>query len=136
MKQVRNGVWVCCGTLSVGIGLLGVFLPVLPTTPFLLLAAYCYGRGSKRLYDRLVYHSWVGSYIKNYQDGKGIPLRLKSISIALLWLTMGITIGLPVTAWWLKILLLLIATGVTLHLGKIKIHHDDSRIPMMRNNLQ
>ncbi len=134
MKQIWNGAWVFCGTVCVGLGILGMFLPVLPTIPFLLLALYFYGRGSKPLYNWLVNHPWIGNYLKNYRDGKGIPLGLKLLSIALLWLTMGITIFLPQSAWWLKILLLVVTAGVTFHLSKFKTHHYNSRNSIMRDN--
>jgi uncharacterized membrane protein YbaN (DUF454 family) len=117
---MKNHLWVLGGTVSVGLGILGIFLPVLPTTPFLLLAAYCYARGSAHFYHWLIYRSWFGSYIRNYQEGRGIPLWQKLLALALLWLTIGFAIGFVVSTWWLKILLLLVAVGVTIHLSKIK----------------
>ena len=102
MKQIKKSVWIFSGTVCVGLGVLGAFLPVLPTTPFLLLAAFCYGRGSIRFYHWLVYHSWVGSYIRNYQSGRGISLKQKALTTLLLWLTIGSTIGLGDLVWWLK----------------------------------
>ena len=95
MKQIQKSAWIIGGTVCIGLGLLGVFLPILPTTPFLLLAAFCYGRGSKRFYHWLVHQSWAGNYIQNYLSGNGIPAKQKAFTIALLWLTIGATIGLP-----------------------------------------
>ena len=103
-----------------GLGALGIFLPVLPTTPFLLLAAYCYGRGSKRFHEWLVQRSWIGGYIRNYQSGHGVPLKQKVMAIALLWLTIGATIGFAGLAWWLIAVLLVVAIGVTIHLIRMK----------------
>ena len=73
------------GTVSLGLGILGVFLPLLPATPFLLLASACYLRGSERLHRKLMESRVLGSYIRNFQKGRGIPLRAKVGTIALLW---------------------------------------------------
>lgn len=73
------------GTVSLGLGILGVFLPLLPATPFLLLASACYLRGSERLHRKLMESRVLGSYIRNFQRGRGIPLRAKVLTIALLW---------------------------------------------------
>ncbi|MDP2993874.1 MAG: YbaN family protein [Anaerolineales bacterium] len=120
MKKIIKSVWIFSGTVFVGLGVLGVFLPVLPTTPFLLLAAFCYGRGSRRFYHWLVYRSWVGSYIRNYQSGHGIPLKQKALTIILLWLTIGSTIGLVALVWWLKAVMFVVAISVTIHLVRMK----------------
>ena len=73
----------------VGIGILGIFIPVLPTTPFFLLAATLYAKSSKRFYDWLLSNRFFGKYIKNYREGKGITLKIKISTIALLWITIG-----------------------------------------------
>ncbi len=134
MKQISKSIWIFGGTIFVGLGVLGIFLPVLPTTPFLLLAAFCYGRGSVRFYDWLVKRSLFGGYIQNYQEGRGLPLRQKLLSISLLWLTIGTTLWLAVTAWWLKALLILVAASVTVHLGMIKTKTRDSLGPIEQVN--
>jgi uncharacterized membrane protein YbaN (DUF454 family) len=128
MEQIRKSVWIFGGTVCVGLGVLGVFLPVLPTTPFLLLAAFCYGRGSKRFYHWLVDRSWVGGYIRNYRSGRGIPLKQKALTIILLWLTIGSTIGFVELTWWLKVLMVVVAIGVTIHLIRMKTWHPVSSI--------
>lgn len=119
-KKMRNYLWVLGGTVSLGLGILGIFFPVLPTTPFLLLAAFCYGRGSERFYHWLVYRSVFSEYIRNYRDGRGIPLKQKLLTILFLWLTIGFAIGFAVSNWWVRALLLCIAIGVTIHLSRIK----------------
>jgi uncharacterized membrane protein YbaN (DUF454 family) len=120
VKHIRKSAWIFGGSVCVGLGVLGIFLPVLPTTPFLLLAAYCYGRSSKRFYHWLVNSSWVGDTIRNYQSGYGIPLKQKALTLTLLWLTMGSTIGFMTFAWWLKVVLVVVATSVTIHLVRMK----------------
>ena len=76
------------GSISLVLGVLGIFLPLLPATPFLLLASACYLRGSDRLYRWLMNSRWLGDYIKNIQERKGIPLRAKLITIGILWLSL------------------------------------------------
>ena len=73
------------GWLSVALGVLGIFLPVLPTTPFLLLAAACFVRSSRRVYVWLVTHPRLGPWIRDYLDGQGIPLKAKVYAIGLMW---------------------------------------------------
>ena len=70
------------GTISVGLGILGVFVPLLPTTPFLLLAAFCFARSSPRFYQQLIGNRWLGDYVQNYRDKRGLPLRIKCLAIA------------------------------------------------------
>jgi len=123
---MRNKLWIIGGTVCVGLGILGIILPVLPTTPFLLLAAFCYGRGSMRFYHWLVNQSRLGDYIRSYQEGRGIPLKQKMMAIALLWLTIGFSIGFVVTTWWVKAILVVVAVGVTIHLSKIKTWQQES----------
>lgn len=104
------------GTLCVALGAIGVVLPVLPTTPFLLLAAACYARSSERFYVWLMTNRWCGAYIRNYREGRGIPLRQKVLTLALLWTTIGASACFAVSNGWVRLLLLAIAAGVTLHL--------------------
>src|SRR5690554_7602887 len=79
------------GFLSIALGVLGMFLPVLPTTPFLLLAAACFIRTSPKFYDWLVDHPKLGKYVVYYLDGKGIPKKAKVYTLVVLWSTMLIT---------------------------------------------
>jgi hypothetical protein len=79
--NLSKGVLIIAGTSFAGLGILGIFLPLLPTTPFLLLAAACYARSSERFYNWLLNNRWFGHYIRNYLEGKGVPLRVKVLSI-------------------------------------------------------
>jgi uncharacterized membrane protein YbaN (DUF454 family) len=110
------------GSFLVALGVLGMFLPVLPTTPFLLLAATCYARSSEKFYHWLLHNQWFGKYIRNYREGKGIPLKQKIFTILLLWLTIGSTAWLVITSWFIRGLLLCVAVGVTIHLVMIKTY--------------
>ncbi len=126
---MRKSIWIIAGTISLGLGIVGIFIPILPTTPLFLLAAYCYARGSKRFYHWLVYRSWAGGYIQSYREGRGIPLKQKLITIALLWLSIGYAIGFVAETWWLRLLLGAIAVGVTIHLARIKTRRTESPPP-------
>ena len=97
-----------------------IFLPLLPTTPFLLMAAACYIRSSKSLYSLLINNKWLGNYIKNYMEGKGISMKSKILSISFLWITIGYSAFLIVNDIQIKIILILIAIGVTIHLLSIR----------------
>ena len=104
------------GILSVGLGVLGIFVPLLPTTPFLLLAAACFVRSSPRLYHWLIHHRWFGKYIRYYREYRAIPLRAKVVALALLWGVIGFAAWRVVTAWWIRAGLGVIALDVTVHL--------------------
>ncbi|MBM4248209.1 MAG: DUF454 domain-containing protein [Euryarchaeota archaeon] len=107
---------VGAGTVFLALGVVGIVLPILPTTPFLLLAAACYARSSRRFHDWLLGSRYLGGYIRNYRDGLGIPLRDKALSIALLWLTIIATAWLFHTNLYIRIVLVTVAAGVTVFL--------------------
>jgi len=113
---------IISGTIFLGFGIIGIFLPILPTTPFLLLAAACYARSSKRFYNWLMNNRWFGNYIKNYRDGRGVPLKFKIFTIFLLWITIIVSVFLVINNYWVKIILILIAIGVTIHILTIKTY--------------
>lgn len=117
---LKRNLLIIVGTVFVALGMIGVFLPVLPTTPFLLLAAFCYGRSSKRFYHWLLTNRWCGEYVRNYREGRGIPLKQKIIAASLLWLTILYSILFVVPLWWVQVILLGIAVAVTIHLITIK----------------
>lgn len=103
------------GTVSLGLGVLGIFLPLLPTTPFLLLAAFCYVRGSPRMHHWLLSHRMLGPYIRDFQSGRGIPLRTKVIALGLMWLSLAFSAWvMPIP--WARWLLLIPGIGVTIYL--------------------
>ena len=122
---MQKQIWTIAGTISLGLGIVGIFVPILPTTPFLLLAAFFYGRGSQRFHDWLVYRSRFSGYIYNYRAGLGIPLKQKVLTIALLWLTIGFSVVFVTDNWWIRALLVIVAAGVTTHLARIKVQRPD-----------
>lgn len=113
-------VLVMLGMISVGLGLLGIFLPLLPTTPFLLLAAFFFARSSPRFYSWLLNNRWFGGYVRNYREKRGIPLRIKALAIASLWMTITMSVIWATDLLAIRVFLLAVASAVTWHLLTIK----------------
>ena len=109
-------VLITVGLVSTGLAVIGIFLPLLPTVPFLLLAAACFARSSDRFHSWLLQHPHLGPMIRGYLEGQGIPLRSKIFSISLLWLTISVSVLLLTTPLWVKITLLAIGSAVTIYL--------------------
>jgi uncharacterized membrane protein YbaN (DUF454 family) len=112
-------VLLAIGWLSVALGVIGIFLPVLPTTPFLLLAAACFMRSSKRFYLWLVNHRQLGPWIVDYLEGQGIPLKGKVYAISLMWLSIGLSCYL-VPLFWARAFMLTSAVLVSLYILRQK----------------
>ena len=106
-------VCIILGTVSLTLGIIGIFLPLLPTTPFLLLTAALYFRGSPRLYQWLLNHKCLGPYIRSFRENKAIPLLL-------MWGTMVYCIFFLIPLTEIKIVLFLVAVGVTWHILSFK----------------
>ncbi|HEY3249740.1 MAG TPA: YbaN family protein [Ignavibacteria bacterium] len=113
-------VYLVSGFILVGIGVAGMFLPLLPTTVFLLLAAWCFARSSERFYRWLHYNRIFGKYIRDYQSGKGMSFRSKIVSIIILWAGIGASAYWGTESLYVRLLLFLIAIGVTWHLVVMK----------------
>ncbi len=108
------------GILLVAIGVIGIFLPVLPTTIFLILASACFVKSSPKANEWLRNHKILGVYLKNYQDKTGLTIKSKVINIIFLWITISVSAFLLTESLPIKILLFAIATGVSIHLIMIK----------------
>ncbi len=124
-SRVVRALWITAGTISLALGIIGIVLPVLPTTPFLLLTTYCYDRGSERLHNWLINNRVFGEYIRNYTEGRGIPLRVKVTAITILWVTIGISAYFFMPWLWVRIILFIIAASVTVHLLRLPTYHQD-----------
>jgi len=112
---------ICCGCFSVAAGVVGIFLPLLPTVPFLLLAAACFARSSERFHVWLVQHNHLGPLIRGYLDGAGMPLRAKRIAISMVWISFSASAFLFVQVLWLKIFMMAVAAGITIYLLRLPI---------------
>ncbi|MFI3289284.1 MAG: YbaN family protein [Rikenellaceae bacterium] len=109
--------FIIVGVLSLILGVLGIFVPLLPTTPFLLLSAWLFIRSSPQLYEWLIRSPILGKYIRNYRENRSIPMRAKITSISLLWASMLYCIFWVVEGKLLiQVLLLTIAIAVSWHI--------------------
>ena len=108
------------GFLSFGLAILGMFLPVLPTTPLLLLAAALFLKANKRWYDWLMNHPKFGHYISNFLVEKSIPLRMKVISVAMIWITLLNCAIFVANHWALRAGFILLAACITWHVLSYK----------------
>ena len=118
-SRVLKALLVVGGTLCVGLGVIGIFLPLMPTTVFLLLAAACYARSSERFYQRLLNNRFLGGYIRSSREGRGMRRRDKAITLVLLWVSIGVTMIFTAHALWLRLLLVAVVVGVTIHVARL-----------------
>jgi uncharacterized membrane protein YbaN (DUF454 family) len=115
-NKVKRALFVILGTIFLIIGGIGIIIPVLPTTPFLLLAAACYIRGSKRIHHWMINNRIFGEFIRNYMERRGLKTRQKAFTITFLWLTITLSIYYIIEDFLLRILLVLIALAVSVHI--------------------
>jgi uncharacterized membrane protein YbaN (DUF454 family) len=108
------------GIISLGLGILGIFLPVLPTTPFLLLASFLFLKSSPSLYRWLMEHPRLGPYIKNFMVHKSLPLHVKVVSVSMVWITLLYCAFFVAGHWALSALFILLATAITVHILSYK----------------
>lgn len=109
------------GLVSLILGVVGIFIPLLPTTPLLLLSAWCFFRSSKKLYQKLIESKYLGNYIRNFRENKTIPVKTKVFIISLLWLSLTYCIFFVAAEMlWLQIMLAIILIGVTMHILSYK----------------
>lgn len=118
-NRVLRGLLMVAGTISLVFAAIGIVLPLIPTTPLLLLAVACYCRSSERLYTWIMSNRYFGEYIRNYRDGKGIPLRTKILAIAILWASISITGLFLVRILIVQVLLLVVAIAVSVHILRL-----------------
>lgn len=123
--DVRKAILIFAGTVCVGLGVLGMFLPLLPTTVFLLMAAYCYSKSSERFHNWLLTNKLCGRYISNYKSGRGISARQKVSTILMLWASIGFSLWLVNGKFWLSVILALVAIGVTAHILLLKTYREE-----------
>ena len=118
-KTIKKYLLIISGSLSLLLGIIGIALPILPTTPFLILAAFCYLRSSKRLYDWLTGHKVLGPYIVNYIKYRAVLKKTKIIAIVMLWASLLVSI-LVVNNLHVRLLLLVVGLAVSIHIASLK----------------
>ncbi|MFC1939018.1 YbaN family protein [Chloroflexota bacterium] len=119
--EFKRHFFIVAGTIAIGIGVIGIFVPLLPTTPFLILAAICYGRGSKRLYNMLLSNRIVGNYLKNYLESKAMSAKAKILTLSMLWIAIGCTAALLTDSQLVRIVLFAVGSGVTVHIVLLRV---------------
>ncbi|WP_022850705.1 YbaN family protein [Limisalsivibrio acetivorans] len=121
MKLILTG----AGFISLGLGVAGMFLPVLPTVPLILLASFFFARSSERFHKWLLEHPRFGGYIKSYSAGEGLPMGVKKRAIAMLWLSIALSSALTYQRIWLPVLLFCIGTGVSIYILRLPVKREE-----------
>ncbi len=119
LVTIRKKLLIIVGFLSVGLGFLGIFLPVLPTTPLLLLAAFCFANSSERFHRWLLHNRLLGPYIRDYLEKGGVSSRTKIAAISMIWISIGYCTVFLLKNMWLRGLLLVIAAAVSICLVRL-----------------
>ncbi len=112
----KRSLYLVAGTIFLVIGCVGVVLPILPTTPFLLLSAACYYKSSERMHRWILNNRWFGNYIRNYKEGRGLPLKTKIFTLTLLWIVISYSALFVVSMFVIQVVLFAVAVGVSIHL--------------------
>ena len=113
--RTKRAIYVTLGTICVGLGALGVVLPLMPTTVFLLLAAFFYSRSSDRFHAWLMHNRVFGEYVRNYHEGRGMTAKHKARALIMLWATIALSLWL-VDSIIPRVALMVVATGVSVYL--------------------
>ena len=119
LLQLKRAVLTISGTLFLALGVIGIFVPILPTTPFLLLSAACYLKGSERMHKWLIHNKVFGTYIRNYTEGKGMSAKAKIFTLSLLWISIIPPALFIVSLVIVQVILIVVCVGVTIHLVRI-----------------
>lgn len=119
---------IATGWLSIVLGVVGIFLPILPTTPFILLAAWCFARSSERFHQKLRNHPKLGLIVRSWEDGKGVPRKVRNRVVLLLWFSL-ISSSLLIGRIWAAATFLLIGSCVTWYLFHLPILDDEDEPP-------
>ena len=107
---------LACGFLFTFLAILGAILPLVPTTPFLIVAAACFYRSSEKFYRLIMYNRYFGNYLRDYKSGKGIPLKVKIMTLIFLWVSTLLSVFVFIPYLWLEILVIAINTAITVHI--------------------
>ncbi len=132
-NRLKKAIFTILGTIFVVLATIGIVLPILPTTPFLLLAAACYLKGSTRMHNWLLNNRIFGTYIKNYREGKGMTARAKVFTLTLLWITIAYSAVFLVPMLVVQVILFAVCIGVTAHLLKIPTYKQTAIINQQIN---
>ena len=120
MKKIKRHLIFIGGFISLILGIIGIAIPILPTTPFLLLASAAFAKSSEKFNKWLLNNKILGTYIKNYREGNGLPLKIKVLTLSLLWITILISTVFLMDLLWVVIILICIAIAVSIHIILIR----------------
>jgi uncharacterized membrane protein YbaN (DUF454 family) len=131
LSRLKRNALVAAGSCSLALGLIGVALPVLPTTPFVLLAAACYARGSRRMHAWLQLNPFFGKILRRYRSGRGLPLKTKLLAQAIMaaGIVCSMLLAVPDRLWPLRLILAAVGIAVVVHIGMIKPRPARARPP-------
>ncbi len=118
-SSLKKGIYFIVGIIALAAGVIGVFLPVLPTTPFILLSAWCFFRSSTKIYEWVISNEKFGPTIQNYQEGRGITPSTKIRAIVMMWLAISVSVYFFITNIYLIALMYTIAIGVSVYLYRL-----------------
>jgi uncharacterized membrane protein YbaN (DUF454 family) len=117
----RHYLLMTIGWLSVILGVIGAFLPILPTTPFILFAAWCFARSSERFHKWITDNKYFGPIITEWENGNGISRKIRTRALLMMWFSLCFSM-LVVRQWWAVLLLISIGFFATLYLFKQPSH--------------
>ena len=112
-EQTAKIFFITVGWLSVGLGVIGIVLPLLPTTPFILLAAFCFARSSEKFHNLLLQHKYFGPIIKTWNEGRGIPRKTRNLILGMCWFSLCFSMWI-IGQWWAVMLLASIGIGISI----------------------
>lgn len=116
----QRAMWTAAGLLAIALGIAGIFLPLLPTTPFILLAAACFARGSERFHRHLLAHRIAGPIVREWEEHRSMPPGVKAWAFALMFVSFGVSLLLVPSAWH-RLMLLAIAAVLAFFLWRVPV---------------
>lgn len=123
-STLKRALLITTGTVSLLVGIAGIVIPLLPTTPFLLITSWCFVRSSPKLNARLHNNKVLGRYLSNYRDKRGIDPRHRWVALSVLWITLGTSAYFAPHRWYIWLILLTVGVAVSIHLFSLKTVRD------------
>lgn len=127
-KRILRILLQALGLVSAILGFIGIFVPLLPTTPFLLLSSWCFVRSSEKMNHRLMHNKFLGPYISNYKSKRGITKQNKIYSLLFLYITLSTSFIFSPNYWWLRLGLIFIGAAVSIHILRFKTLHKEDQL--------
>lgn len=123
-STIKRGLLITAGTVSLMAGIAGIVIPLLPTTPFLLITSWCFVRSSPKLNARLHNNKVLGRYLSNYREKRGIDPRHRLVALTVLWITLSTSAWFAPHKWYIWLILLTVGVAVSIHLFSLKTLRD------------